>query len=200
MKYLFFLFFSLVYLNISAQSQVVLDTTYNTSKSGFLYTINLVQYADGSYTERATIQGDSISILNDQVQKIETRCNMIAEAAVIAMQARQASIDFAKMDTLCISLTARSPVKQLMDAYSAELSIGQWVIIINGTTTNVTFPVLSTNQRKRLLPAGSTAKTMLIFGKMMRLINYPATGINLLFRVKEGLWQSIDKSVILKKI
>ncbi len=180
-------------------TEVVLDTTYNQSKSGLFYTINYVKYSDGSYQERAIALADSNYVLNDYVAKIEARCNVIAEAAVTGMQARQASIDFARMDTLCINLSGRSPVKTLMDIYTSEFSVGQWTIAFSGSTTNVTFPVLSTNKRKRLLPEGTTAKTMLVFGKMMRLTNYPFQGINLLFRVKEGYWANYDKTIVLKR-
>ena len=200
MKKLLIFVFVLVGLNLSGQSlQVVNDTTYSTVKNGVFFTVNLVVYSDGSTVERSNVQLDSSAVLNDYVTKIEYRCNIIADAAIVAMQARQASINFAKMDTLCVNLTGKSPVKNLMDVYTSELSVGQWTITFSGTNVKVAFPVLSTNKRMRLLPEGGSAKTILVFGKMMRITNYPFQGINLLFRVKNGYWTSYDKTIVLMR-
>lgn len=203
MKNISFLFLSLfvfaAQLATAQTKEVLTDTTYNVNRNGTFLSVNFIGYSDGSYTETATPQTDTNAVFNQYVQNIETRANAIASAAVVAMQARAFSVDAAKLDTQCVALTGRSPVSLLMKPYGAEFLTGSWVIVVNGVTTNVVFSELSTTGRLRLTPAGGTAKTMLLFGNFLRMTNYPATGINLLYRVKSGLWSSQDKTVVLKK-
>ena len=186
-------------LTATAQKTELQDTSYTEVLQGKFYNVKLVTYSDGSYTKSATAQTDTTIIYNEYVAKMEAKGNQIADAAVIAMQARKAVIDFARADTFCLKATGLSPINLLMDTYSKEFESGSWVIKFTGSTVNVTFPVLSTNKRKRLLPQGGTAKTLRMAGRSAWITNYPFDGINLLYQVKPGFWSSIDGSVVLMR-
>jgi hypothetical protein len=60
-----------------------------------------------------------------------------------------------------------------------------------GQIPAATFPRLSSNKRIRL-QANGTARTMLLYGKVMRLVNYPFTGLNTLFQLREGYWINLE--------
>lgn len=187
----------------NAQKVQLQDTSYTEVVQGKFFLVKLVTYTDGSYAKSATPQTDTTSVLNDYVAKIESRANQIADAAVIAMQARQAAIEFSRMDTICIAITGKSPMTLIMDTYSAEFSTGQWQIVVSGTPRNVTFPIHSVSKRRRILVEGdAVAKTLRMGGNMLWITNYPVSGtLNILYKAKdkENLWQSIDKSITLKR-
>jgi len=201
MKKLLFAFM-LIFSALQAQAQtptIVKDTTYQVVSGSIGYTVSRIDYSDGTYSESRALLGDTTATFNSVVSAIEKRANEISAAAIIAMNARQFTNESVKKDTLITALLGRSPITFLMDTYTQEFTSGSWALTYNGATTAVTFPVLSTNKRRRLLPQGGTARTMIVFGNMMRLVNYPVTGNNILYRVKEGYWASIDKSIILQR-
>lgn len=183
--------------------EVQLDTTYTESVNGQFFTVNLVNYTDGTYSKSTRLGKDTLSILNEQVAKIESRSNQIAQAALIVMQARQAAIEFSRMDTACIAIIGKSPMTVIMDTYSADFASGQWQISFPGTTRNVTLPKHSISKRVRLLVEGdAVAKTIRMGGEMLWITNYPIAGtLNIFYKDKNkpNLWQSIDKTIVLKR-
>lgn len=200
MKNILFVFLCLFCaFTATAQKTQLQDTSYTEVLQGKFYNVKLVTYTDGSYTKTATAQTDTSAVFNEYVSKMEARGNQIADAMVVAMQARKAVIEFAYADTLCLQTTGRSPINLLMNAYTNDFETGSWEIVVTGTRTDVTFPVLSTNQRKRLLPAGGTGKTMRVVGRLAWITNYPFTGINILAKVNSGEWANGDRTIVLKR-
>lgn len=196
MKNLLFILFFPAFL--TAQ-EVTRDTSYLTNSGGNFFNVNRIEYDNGAYSETSTLVGDTLAVLSLYANKIANEANQYASAAVIAMRAQSATATLAKLDTSMTARLARSPITSIMSSYEREFLIGSWEIVYNGTTTAVTFPRLSTNQRIRLLPSGGTARTLLIFGNMLRIVNYPVTGNNTLFKVKEGRWENLTRTIVLKK-
>lgn len=196
MKNLLFILFFPAFL--TAQ-EVTRDTSYLTSSGGNFFNVNRVEYDNGAYSEVSTLIGDTLSILSLYVNKISSEANQYASAAVIAMRAQSAMAKLAKLDTVMTARLARSPITAIMDSYEREFLEGSWQVVNSGVPTAVTFPRLSTNKRIRLLPQGSTARTMIIYGNMLRLVNYPVTGNNTLFKVKEGRWENLTRTIILRR-
>ena len=196
MKNLLFILFFPAFL--TAQ-EVTRDTSYLTSSGGNFFNVNRVEYDNGAYSEVSTLIGDTLSILSLYVNKISSEANQYASAAVVAMRAQSATAVLAKLDTVMAERLARSPITAIMDSYEREFLQGTWEIVNGGVATSVTFPRLSTNKRIRLLPAGGSARTMLIFGNMLRLVAYPVAGNNTLFKVKEGRWENLTHTIVLKR-
>lgn len=196
MKHLIFLL--LFSASLSAQ-EAIKDTSYISNSGGKFFSISRVEYDNGTYTESSTLVGDTIAVLSFYVNKISSEANQFANAATIAMRSQSATAVLAKLDTLMTARLLRSPITSIMDSYEREFLQGSWEIQYNGTTTAVTFPRLSSNKRIRLLPSGGTARTMLIFGNMLRLVGYPATGNNTLFKVREGKWENLTRTIVLKR-
>lgn len=196
MKNLLFILFFPAFL--TAQ-EVTRDTSYLTSSGGNFFNVNRVEYDNGAYSEVSTLIGDTLSILSLYVNKISSEANQYASAAVIAMRAQSATATLAKLDTVMTERLARSPITAIMGSYEREFLDGSWQITSGGTTTAVTFPRLSTNKRIRLLPTGSTARTLIIYGNMLRIVNYPLTGNNNLFKVKDGRWENLTRTIVLRR-
>lgn len=196
MKNLLFILFFPAFL--SAQ-EITRDTSYLTNSGGNFFNVNRVEYDNGAYSETSTLVGDTLAVLSLYANKIANEANQYASAAIIAMRAQSATAMLAKLDTSMTARLARSPITSIMSSYEREFLTGSWEIVYNGNTTAVTFPRLSTNQRIRLLPSGGTARTLLIFGNMLRIVNYPVTGNNTLFKVKGGRWENLARTIVLKK-
>lgn len=196
MKNLLFILFFPAFL--SAQ-EITRDTSYLTNSGGNFFNVNRVEYDNGAYSETSTLVGDTLAVLSLYANKIANEANQYASAAIIAMRAQSATATLAKLDTSMTARLARSPITSIMSSYEREFLTGSWEIVYNGNTTAVTFPRLSTNQRIRLLPSGGTARTLLIFGNMLRIVNYPVTGNNTLFKVKDGRWENLARTIVLKK-
>ena len=193
------LFFLLLALQISAQ-EIKKDTSYLTNSGGNFFNVSRVEYENGAYSEISTLIGDTLSVLSLYVNKISNEANQYAAAATIAMRAQSATASLSKLDTIMTAKLLRSPITSIMDSYEREFLVGSWQIISSGIPTSVTFPRLSTNKRIRLLPSGGTARTMLIYGNMLRLTNYPVSGNNTLFKVREGRWENLTRTIILRRI
>lgn len=193
------LLFILLFPAFLTAQEVTRDTSYLTNSGGNFFNVNRVEYDNGAYSETSTLVGDTLAVLSLYANKISNEANQYAAAAVIAMRAQSATATLAKLDTSMTARLARSPITSIMSSYEREFLTGSWEIVYNRTTTAVTFPRLSTNQRIRLLPSGGTARTLLIFGNMLRIVNYPVTGNNTLFKVKEGRWENLTRTIVLKK-
>lgn len=196
MKYaLFILLFS---ASLSAQ-EITKDTSWLTNAAGIFYNVARVEYDNGAYSESSTVVGDTLAVVSLYANQISNSAQQFASAAVIAMRAQAETSRLAKFDTLATARLLRSPLTAVMASYEREFLTGSWVVISGGTTTAVTFPRLSTNQRIRLLPAGNTARTLLLFGNMLRIVNYPITGNNTLFKVRDGRWENLTRTIILRR-
>lgn len=197
MKKLLFLF---LFPTLLSAQEITKDTSYLTNSGGNFFNVNRVEYENGAYSETSSMIGDTLAVLSLYANKISSEANQYAAAAVIAMRAQSATATLAKLDTLMTARLARSPITAIMDSYEREFLEGSWQIVNSGVPTSVTFPRLSTNKRIRLLPQGSTARTMLIYGNMLRLVNYPVSGKNILFKVREGRWENLTRTIILRRI
>lgn len=188
------LFFIFLFFAFSAKAQeITIDTSFIINSGGNFFEISRVVYSNGTYTESSTIVGDTTAMLNRYVAKIESEANAIAAAAQTAYRMRQKTSDWAKLDTITTTRLGRSPITAIADVYEKEFLQGNWQIEFSGTTTSVTFPRLSTNKRIRMLPAtGVTARTMLLYGNVLRIVNYPFTGLNTIFKLKDGYWINLD--------
>jgi len=192
------LFFLLLALQISAQ-EVTKDTSYLTNTGGNFFSVTRIEYSDGAYSENKTLVGDTSAILSLYVNKISNEANQYAAAAVIAMKAQSATAQMAKLDTIISTMLLRSPITSIMESYEREFLQGRWEIQYNGTITDVTFPRLSTNRRIRMLPSGGSARTMLLYGNMMRIVNYPTAGPQTLFKVRDGRWENLARTIVVRR-
>jgi len=193
------LIFLLLFPAFLSAQEVTRDTSYMTNSGGNFFNVNRIEYDNGAYSETSAMIGDTLAVLSLYANKISSEANQYAAAAVIAMRAQSATAVLAKLDTVMAERLARSPITAIMDSYEREFLQGTWEIVNGGVATSVTFPRLSTNKRIRLLPAGGTARTMIIYGNMLRLVGYPVSGNNTLFKVKEGRWGNLTRTIILRR-
>lgn len=178
--------------SLSAQADVTLDTSYVIVQNGAFFDVHKVTYSDGSSSIITTKAGDTLAIYAQVVNRIRQQSYAYKTALVASYDLRTWTTQIAKPDTLTTATLKRSPITEIMQSMYSEFSTGTWEIVFPGTTVAVTFPILSTNQRWRITPTGGTAKTVLGYGDEIRIVNYPFSGLNILFKVRDGLWYSTD--------
>ena len=194
------LLFLLVCLPIFATAQeITKDTSWFSNTGGNFFNVTRIEYDNGTYTETASLVGDTTAMVSYYANYISAQAQNYASAAIVAMKAQSATATLAKLDTIATQRLLRSPLTAVMSSFEREFLHGSWEIQYNGTNTAVTFPRLSTNQRIRLLPSGGSARTLLIFGNMLRLANYPVTGNNTLFKIREGRWENLTRTIVLRR-
>lgn len=196
MKHLIFLLFPALCFS----QDVTRDTSYLVNSSGKFFDISRTEYSDGTYNERSTLIGDTSAVLSAYVNQIINSAKQYSDAAIIAMRAQSATATLLKLDTATIQKIGFSPITSIMSSYEREFLQGSWEIQNSGSAAvSVTFPRLSSNQRIRMLPSGGTARTFLIFGNMLRIVNYPVSGNNVLFKVRNGRWENLTRTIVLRK-
>ncbi len=202
------LFFALLLCSLSAlQAQTTdptKDTTIITNVGGVFFEVRRLEYPDGTYNESSARIGDTTAMVSVYVNRIAAEADQLAQAAATAYRLRQKTTEWARLDTVVTQRLGRSPITAIMDSYEREFLSGSWQIEFSGTTAAATFPRLSSNKRIRL-QANGTARTMLLYGKVMRLVNYPFTGLNTLFQLRDGYWINLEfgdsaRRVVLRRI
>lgn len=192
--------FLLLFLPLFASSQeVTKDTSYLINSDGKFFNVNRIEYDNGAYSENSTLVGDTASVISLYANSITSQAQKYSSAAVIAMRAQSASASLLKLDTMATQRLSQSPLTFVMNSYEREFLQGDWEVRYNSTNTPVTFPRLQSNQRIRIMPSGGSARTFLIFGTMARMVNYPVSGINILFKVREGRWENITRTIVLRR-
>lgn len=192
--------FLLLFLPLFASSQeVTKDTSYLINSDGKFFNVNRIEYDNGAYSENSTLVGDTASVISLYANSITSQAQKYSSAAVIAMRAQSASASLLKLDTIATQRLSQSPLTFVMNSYEREFLQGNWEVQYNSTNTPVTFPRLQSNQRIRIMPSGGSARTFLIFGTMARMVNYPVSGINILFKVREGRWENITRTIVLRR-
>lgn len=196
MKHLFL--FLLLPLFVSAQD-VTKDTSYLINSGGNFFNVTRIEYDNGAYSENSTLVGDTASVVSLYANSIASQAQQYSSAAVIAMRAQSVSASLLKLDTMATQRLLQSPLTSVMNSYEREFLQGDWEVQYNSTNTPVTFPRLQSNKRIRIMPAGGSARTFLIFGTMARMVNYPVSGINILFKVRDGRWENITRTIVLRR-
>lgn len=191
-------FFFLFPVLVNAQD-IVSDSSWLFNLNGKFYDAQRIVYSDGTYLEKSIALGDTASVISLYANRITNEAQSYANAVKVAIKAQASTAQLLKLDTLINSTLGSSPLSAVMSSYERDFLEGTWEIQYNGSTIPVTFPRLSSNQRIRLLPAGSTARTFLIFGDMLRLVNYPIQGNNTLFKIRAGRWENIARTIVLRK-
>jgi hypothetical protein len=187
------LFFSL--LSASAQ-----DTTFTTTVNGQLYQVNRIVTTDG-FTDSYKLFTDTAELVRQISDRFIRESQTFAEAAKTLQEADRTISLFNKLDLDAQGSYGRSPLTAVSQQYDYEFLAGSWQQEVNGTPTAVTWARLSSTGRIRFTPQGSTARTCLLFGNMMRVVNWPVDGTTTnLYRVRDGLWSDANRKIFLRKL
>jgi hypothetical protein len=204
MKNLLYILLFLPALLTGQTRELTKDSSYITASAGHFFAVNVLEYDNGEATTTKTLIGDTAAVVSLYANRIATEAGQMAAAAQTIVRRNSLVTTLNKLDTLAmvsLGLTvAQSPLTAVSQAYDDPFLAGSWVQIVNGTTTAVTFAVNGTTGRIRMTPQGSTARTMFLFGDMLRITNWPTTGVSTtLFKMASGQWTNVELTIRLRR-
>jgi hypothetical protein len=189
--------FLFAFAALSASAQ---DTTFTATVNGQLYQVNRVITTNG-FTDSYKLFTDTAALVRQLSDRFVLESQTFSNAAKTLQQADQTISLFNKLDLDAQASYGRSPLTSVSQQYDYEFLAGSWQQEVNSVTTSVTWARLTSTGRIRFTPQGSTARTCLLFGPMMRVVNWPETGINTnLYRVRDNLWSDANRKIFLRKL
>lgn len=140
----------------------------------------------GAYVETAVLVGPLAAIAADQADKIEGRMNTVANAAYIVSYTNRAINEEKAVATSITTLTGVSPIKLIQDKYQAFLTANGWTIDPGTGYVPIVFTV-NAQGVLRYSVNGAANRTAEVYGNVIRLNQYPATGTDTdFFRSEDG--------------
>lgn len=208
MKHILTFIFSLV--GFAAFSQdVTTDTSFIITSGGNFIEVRRIVYDNGTYSEQGQLIGDTLAMQTRTAAAINDQATTLSRAAKTVINLSKMITTLLATDTItAIRLAGRSPITAIMLNTEKEF-IGErstaadnpvWSITNNGgAAVNVTFPLQASSNRIRFQANGGAARNFIAFGDMVIIVGYPNAGRNVLFRVGNKRFRSIDGTVILSR-
>lgn len=186
-------------LFLAAQTgEPVLDTSYFEKQGGTFFEIKKQVFQDGSEQTWKTVIGDSAAFVTSAKNRL------VSQSTTMAVDVRHVSTysrrfkDLLRESDQVRTLTGTDPQRLVQDELADQFLAGTWSIKRDGTTSDVVF-TLNAQGALRFSVAGGATKAALVIGDAMRLKNYPSNGTDTdVFRLPNGVWVNVDRSVVLR--
>jgi len=184
MKNLTFIF---LLCSLSAQAQNITKSFVLSSDGVNYLEVTRTTAEDGlSYTETATLVGPLSAISADQADKIEARITALANAAFVVSYTKKRIAEEKTVSDTILAQTGTSPLKVIQDRYKDRLLTPGWTIDPGTGFVPIVFTVNVSNNL-RYSVNGAATKAADVYGNIIRLNNYPATGTDTdFFRSEDG--------------
>lgn len=165
------------------------------------FEVHTVVYSNGESDVKKRLIGASAALTAFVSQSIET------EAADITADARNAArlgkrLDVLVQDAQTVGgITGTSPLEAIRDKYSDTILQAGWMINDGSGPAALSFTI-NAQGLIRYSVAGSQARTAILFGAALRLLNYPTSGINTDFFTAPGnrrLFSLPDAKIIIQR-
>jgi|GEM_PF-3284529 len=193
--------FALLFLPCFVFGQIS-DTVFTVTLNSQLYTVTRTATSEG-FTDSYKPITDTATAIANIANRFVTDGQRFQSLAEQLKDADRTISLLSKLDADAVAQFGKSPLTDVMKQWDYEFLSGTWEQDVEGTITAVTFSRLSSGAnagRIRFTPQGSTARTVLLFGPMMRVVNWPATGKTWnLYRIREGLWADANRKVFLRR-
>lgn len=183
MKHIIFLFF----ISSFAQAQTITKTYVLGADNITYFEVTTVTQEDESAVTTKTRVGPAASLTSDQADKIEEQVRTIANAAFAVSKTNARLNEIATVDANILALTSSSPLKVIQARYAAELLKSGWAIDRGAGAgfEQFTFTINGSNNLRYSI-AGAATKAATIYGNIITLSGYPATGANTDFYLSEN--------------
>jgi hypothetical protein len=201
MKYSIILLF---FASTATAQTVTFDTLYFERVNGQLYQITRTEFDNGSYSQ-TRYAADSLGVLRVYADEIEREAAKLAEAARQTVTIPAFAAQSIRRNNILNGQIGVRPIIDIQNRYEGQFletaSSTVWQLSAPGKEAEtVTFS--KTNTGQLLYKVGSDAsKPVIVFGQILRLNNYPATGqVLFLFQLRDRVWQDIDGNYLLRLV
>ena len=149
------------------------------------FEITTVTQDDGSYVTTANLVGPANALAADQADKIEQKMLALSQAAYAVSFANRTLTECSNASDTISTLTGLSPLNVIRDRYRNDLTKAGWTIDQGAGFLPIVFTV-NAQGALRYSINGAATKSATVFGAVIRLNAYPATGTNTDFFLSEN--------------
>jgi hypothetical protein len=198
MKNLLILFALLIFSGVSAQS----DSTVIRLIGGVYYNVSFQMVDSVRGTSTTDFSGDGTADGSFNVEKgkmLRAATEMTTDAQFVSGFSKRLT-EIVRLNNDLKALYNRSPLDTIQAAYSADFLRPGWTIRENGAVArNIVFSINAAGNFRHKV-GSDAAKSAIIFGDVIRLLNYPTTGgTKDFYKIKNGNLVTLDRDYILRK-
>ena len=193
-----------ILFSLSAPAQTITKSFVLSSDATNYLEVTRTTAEDGlSYTETATLVGPAAALAGDQADKILQRMDALAQASYIVSNTNKRLTEEARADSIILAITTFSPLKVIQDRYQSVLLQPGWTID-QGAGAGFVSLVFTVNASGvlRYSVNGAATKQATVYGSIIKLQNYPASGQNTNFFLSENgrsYFSLPGRTVVIKK-
>lgn len=193
------LFFLLLPLSLFAQRETKTDTTWIENAGGKFFGVRRVIYQNDEETYSKTLIGDTARLVNNQVERIISSAQSMANDAQTVSIFKRKLADLLRESAAVKSASGVSPIDTVQKRFVSKFLVSGWTIRQSGVITDVSFSV-NVNGRLRYTISGGTAKGADLFGDVLILNAYPSAGNQVeLYRNSENNYMTLDRAVVVRE-
>lgn len=178
------------------------DTTYVLGLDGVIqFKVTTITYDDGSQDVIKRPEGKADEIANSKATEIEITVNNLVENSQIISRVNARLKELNDIDTAMTTQIGKSPLQVIQDRYKLNLLKSGWTIDEGSGFVPLVFTINASNILKYSVN-GAAIKNARCYGGIIRLLNYPSTGIDTDFFLSEneGLYFSLpNRNIKIKK-
>lgn len=184
---------------LTAQSgDPVGDTSYFTVQGGKYYEIRTTFYPDGEEITMKDFIGDTAALVQGMKDRITSKAASLAVDVSYTSTAKKQLTGLIREANAVQTLTGIDPMQGVQDDNVAPFLADGWTIRRDDVTSPVVFTV-NAQQNLRYAVNGGATKGARLFGRVIRLLNYPANGGDTdMFLMKNGNFVNLDRSTVLR--
>ena len=156
---------------------------------------------NGNYTETAALVGPAPALAADQADKIEAKMTDLANAAFAVSYAGKRITEQKAFDATITTLTGISPLALIQARHATFLLTPGWTIDPGTGFVSLVFTI-NAQGALRYSVNGAATKQANVYGNVIRLNNYPATGTDTdFFRNEDGgrYFSLPNRAIVIKK-
>lgn len=176
----------------------VADTSYRVQQGANFYEVRTTFYPDGEEVTYKDFIGDSSALVEGMKARITSKAASLAIDVSYTSTAKKQLTGLIRESNDVLSLTGIDPMQAVQDENVGPFLADGWTIRRDDVTSPIAFTVNAQNNLRYAVNGGAT-KAANLFGRVIRLRNYPSNGVDTdMFLMKNGNYVNLDRSTVLR--
>lgn len=196
-RLLFFLLITPFFL-AAQNGDPVADTSYLVQQGASFYEVRTTFYPDGEEVTYKDFIGDTSALVEGMKSRITSKAASLAVDVLYTSTAKKQLTGLIREANAVLTLTGIDPMQGVQDDHVAPFLADGWTIKRDDVTSPLVFTVNAQNNLRYAVNGGAT-KAANLFGRVIRLRNYPSNGTDTdMFVMKNGNYVNLDRSTVLR--
>lgn len=197
-KALIFLLLITPFLLSAQNGEPTGDTSYLVQQGANFYEIRTTFYPDGEEITMKDFIGDTARLVQGMKDRITSKAASLAIDVSYTSTAKKQLTGLIREANAVLTLTGIDPMQGVQDENSAPFLADGWTIRRDDVTSPVVFTVNAQGNLRYAVNGGAT-KAANLFGRVIRLRNYPSNGTDTdMFQMRGGNFVNLDRSTVMR--